>query len=162
MSEPYYDQGYLKINLERIFNSMSEDDQKSFINELSLQSSVIEYVVSYICGNDEFGSWTSDDQNLRQNLLERVEKAHKDDLIEFGPRYSWEIFRKVETRLKDIQTKKNVYWALYHDEELQRSGFSARRFFEKHGIESNYTTKDADKDIEACKQIIIDAVKELK
>jgi len=149
----------LKIDLHEIFRAMSAEDQNSFIHALALQSNIIDKVVNYICGEDEFGSWTSAEPELRQKILERVEAKHVSDLGRIGPRYGWRQWSAIEDALKKIRCKQQVYWALHHDKHLNdKYGWElVSDFFKRHGIESDYTTKQADADIAEIKKMIQDA-----
>lgn len=148
---------FLKIDLYAAFRSMSESDKKDFINQFSLQEDVIQMVTNYICGADEFGRWTSSEPELRQKILERIEKSHITKLSE-QLSYGWNVWREIQQALKSIQCKKQVYWALNHDGQLSEY---AHDFFMRHKIESNYTTKEADADIERIELLIKNALKDM-
>lgn len=152
----------LCVDLDLVFRSMPQEQQDQFIHNLALQRNIIDKVVDYICGEDSFGSWTSEEPDLRQKLLDRVESKHVEDLASVGPRYGWRVWSDIQQRLKDIRAKQHVYWALSKDKyfEDQLGWDAVHKFFKRHDIESDYTTKQADADIAEVKQMIQTAMRD--
>ncbi|MFA5217096.1 hypothetical protein [Sulfuricurvum sp.] len=160
------------ININDLYSAMSEQDQKDFVKSVALNDDIINWVLDYICGDDNDGYWTSDDSNIRQRFLNRVEKTQLTKSI-----ISWDTIRKIDQHLKDIKCKQHIYWSLYHDIPQIISQW----LYEKHGIaiekgyidaavsyalkclgqESNFTTEQADKEIQELKDFITDKMLEM-
>ena len=163
-----YDKVAIKIDIDYLLESMSEDDCKAFIKHFSIQECVINHVIDYICGDDPDGWWTGNDADLRMKLLQRVEKKQLDRPTRWG----WSVWREVEARLKEIRCKQQIYWKLYHnDSPFEVTLYDGtKKTFERmvidwlsnQGIQSNYTTLEADNDIRRVEGIIVDALKAMK
>jgi hypothetical protein len=149
--------GDLVVPLDRIFLKLSEESKKKFIKDFCISDDVIRIVTNYICGEDDEGFWTSEEMNMRQNILERIENTQ---LVPRYLSYSWRPWRDLQKRLQDIRCKQHVYWAIHHCED-QELGEKMRRFLASKGVASDYTTKQADADIEDCKQMILSTLKSM-
>lgn len=146
-----------KINIDALLEGMSLEDQKKFIKRFAIQSSVIDHVIDYICGEDPDGWWTSMDDELRMKILGRVEDAQ----IKKWSKYYWDFISEAKDRLKEIREKQHIYWTLYHgafSEELRDVFF---KFCMANNIVSEYTTKQANEDVEKVLKIVEDALQKL-
>ncbi len=135
-----------KIDLRAFFDAMSKEEQREFIRSISIQRDVIECVTNYICGEDEEGWWSSDEPQKRQDILQRIERNQIKDLADNGPSFGWQVWSDLRKALQDIACKKHIYWALRHSPDPWTNE-NAHTFFKNNGIESDYTTKQADEDI---------------
>jgi len=163
-----YKNSKLCIDIGGILEAMNEEDTKHFIKTFSIQESVISYVIDYICGDDEDGCWTSMDAEYRMSILQRIE--HKQ--LSEGPRHSWTAWSEICQELKNIRCKQQIYWKLYHngswgevtlsDGSTKSLEFLISDWLTKCGIESNYTTKEADKDIARIEKLVINALTEMR
>jgi len=143
MNTVYIKDGHISIDVDDLLGQLSADHLKEILKRFSVSERVIEWVIAYLCGDDEDGWWTGDDANLRQRLLVRVQNSHlADDVL-----LSWNVFDELRKRLKDIRSKQHVYWFLYH-ELPDHLRCQVMNLMEQAGVESNYTTKQADADIE--------------
>ena len=141
----------LSLDIHELLGSIALENKLELIEALGIQSDVIEETIKYLCG--ESVNWTSDEGNMRQRLLERVEKAQLLCL----PRYSWEPWSALTQALKDIKCKQHIYWKLYH----HGPNFSetAAGWLIAAGVESNFTTKEADADIAAITKLVQETLK---
>jgi len=164
MSDIKIEDFVLKINLNTLIEKLDEEESRQLIKTLAIQPKIIKSVVDYICGDDADGFWSSEEPQLRQGILERIERTHINTLATSGPRYGWSVWQDIQKQLKDIKCKQHVYWALYHDEYFKEKydWTLISNFFKRHNIESDYTTKKADEDILQVKQMIIDAFRKME
>lgn len=151
--------GHIKIDLDYFLEAMSSADQKDFIKRFSIDSNVIDHVVDYICGEDPDGWWSGCADERRMKILTKVENAQ----IKSWSEYSWEFIKEATDRLREIKEKKHIYWALYHNGCDYDSDFSqnVRKFLNNHGIESDYTTEQADEEIKQVLDIVREAMEKL-
>ena len=145
----------LCLSLETIIGQMNMEQKREVLAWLATDYEVVESVVNHITGNDELG-WSTGDPNQRQKALTQIEQSHLSAL-----QYNWTPWSAIKDKLKEIQSAKQVYWAIYHDidKDLSRRVMSE---FERLGIESNYTTKQAEDDIVEIKGMIEAAFAEMK
>lgn len=149
-------QNKIEIDMGHLLEAMDKDDCKAFIKSFACQDFVIEKVIDYICGDDEDGWWTGYSDEYRTKILTRVENTQ----IKKWSKYNWKVFEELKNRLKEIQEKRHIYWQIYHDkgfremivlnpytEEKTTMGNYISDWFKSRNIESNYTTKQADDDI---------------
>jgi hypothetical protein len=143
--------GYLKLDLDKLFSAMPEETQKEFIKSFAVEETVIEHVIDYICGEDPDGWWTGYASDLRFNLLERVEKTQ----LKNWSKYNWSVFSEISQALRDIRCKQQLYWQLvYHPND--EICWKIMDWMKSKGIESNFTTKQADDDIARIEKLIRD------
>lgn len=157
MSEVELEKGYIKIDLQVLFDRMSEEDQKEFIYSLSLQKDIIENVCDYLAGDDRNGCWSGYDDEWRLRALRRIEKKQ----LKNWSRYNWDFFKEATARLKEIREKQHLYWALHHGpfrDELSDVWF---KFCKENDITSEYTTKKADEDIARVEAIVEEALSKM-
>jgi hypothetical protein len=149
-----YTDGNIKIDIYYLFSAMDEESQKSFIHTLALQKQIIELVVDYLCGQDAFGSWSGYDDDWRMQALTRIEGEQ----LKNWSRYNWKVFSELTDRLKEIRAKEHIYWALHHGAFRDELWPAWDRFCKANGIESNYTTKQADEDIARIEKMLREAL----
>ncbi len=149
----------LWVDFDYLMESMSSEDQKMFIKKFAIESNVIDHVVNYICGEDPDGWWSGCADDRRMKILTKVENAQ----LNKWSGYNWKFIDEATNRLKEIKEKQHIYWALYHSGVDYDSDFSmkVRKFLESNGIESDYTTKQADEEIEKVYSIIKEAMEKL-
>lgn len=145
----------LCVSLETIVNGMSKEQKREVLSWLATDREVVESVVDHILGRDEQG-WSTGDPNRCQKILGEAE-----DFMLTDRKYSWKPWDELRQKLKDIRADERLYWVLYHqiDQDVSRRVFEELR---RLGVESNYTTKEADEDIAAIGKMIEDTFKQMK
>jgi len=145
----------LCIPLEPIISAMTFEQKRETLAWLATDDEVIRSVVSHITGNDDQG-WSTGDPDRRQQILTEIEDSQID-----GLRYSWKPWGEARQKLKDIRSSEQIYWVLYHkiDPEVSRQVFNE---LQRLGIESNYTTEQANSDVESIKTLIENAFAGMK
>lgn len=166
MSGIEIDNSAIKIDFHHLFQAMSEEDTRVLIKSLAVESFVINKVIDYICDEDKDGWWASDTPNIRQKILERIEKSHLKNSV----KYNWSVFNELESRLREIKEKQHIYWSLYRlDSEMYSvtndttgTSESIRSFIfnwmKRHGIKTEYSSKCADEDINNIKTMLQNAL----
>lgn len=145
----------LCVSLETIINGMSKEQKREVLSWLATDGEVVESVVDHLLGRDEQG-WSTGDPNRCQQILGEVE-----DFMLADRKYFWKPWDYLRQKLKDIRADERLYWVLYHqiDPDVSRRVFDELR---RLGVESNYTTKEADKDIAVIGKMIEDTFKDMK
>lgn len=145
----------LCIDMESIISSMNYEQKREVLAWLATDYEVVQSVIDHIIGRGD-KSWSFGDPNTRQEILENIERSQLE-----SPRYGWKPWSDIREKLKQIRNDQIVYWTLYHkiDPELSRRVFEE---FRKLGIESNYTTKEADDDIKRIEKIIEETFKNMQ
>ena len=140
------DGGDLKIGITELIESLSSEQKKEIIHSIACNDDVIKRTIDYICDEDEEGWYSGSNPELRQQALVRIEKKQLETL----PTYYWRVWEDLQQELNNIRSKEQVYWSLYHGlgdefgDEGKRVSFQVLEMFRKMGIESNYTTKQAE------------------
>lgn len=145
----------LCVSLETIINGMSKEQKREVLSWLATDREVVESVVDHILGRDEQG-WSTGDPNRCLRILGEVE----DFQLEYV-KYNWNPWSEIKQKLKDIRADERLYWVLYHqiDTQVSVQVFNELR---RLGVESNYTTNEADKDIAVIGKIIENTFKDMK
>lgn len=147
----------IKLDMYELFSSMTEEDQKEFIHSLALQKDIIEIVCDYLAGDDKDGSWSGYDDEWRIRALRRIEKRQ----LKHWSKYNWDVFSEATKRLKEIQEKRHIYWALHHGPFRDELWPVWHKFCEANNIVSEYTTQQANEDIARVESIVKDALNKL-
>lgn len=144
----------LCVSLETIINGMSKEQKREVLSWLATDWEVVESVVDHILGRDEQG-WSTGDPNRCQQILGEVE-----DFMLADRKYFWKPWDELRQKLRDIRADERLYWVLYHkiDQDVSQGVFNELR---RLGVESNYTAKEADGDIESIRQMIEDTFKDM-
>jgi hypothetical protein len=144
----------LCVSLETIINGMSMEQKKEVLSWLATDWEVMESVVDHILGRDEQG-WSTGDSNRCQKILGEVEDFHLANV-----RYDWKPWDEIKQKLRNIRADERLYWVLYHqiDSQTSKMVFDELR---RLGVESNYTTKEADEDIATIHEVIKDTFKQM-
>lgn len=145
----------LCVSLESLVMGMSIDQKREMLAWLATDDEVVRSVVSHIVGEDDLG-WSSGDPSRRQEILAKIEDSQIVSL-----RYNWKPWDDLRQKLKDIRSAEQIYWAIYHkiDQNISRPLINE---FSSLGIESNYTTEQADADVEEIKTMIESAFNGMK
>lgn len=143
----------LCVSLETIIQGMNKEQKREVLSWLATDWEIMESVVDHILGKDELG-WSTGDPDRRQKILSEVEEEHLKDSL----RYNWKPWDDIRQKIKDIRSTEHLYWVLHHkiDQDLSRDVMNELR---KLGIESNYTTKEGDEDIQKIKDHIEETFK---
>jgi hypothetical protein len=151
------EKGEVRIGIEEMMGSLTAEEQKAFIKTFSISDAIIEHVVDFICDEDKDGWWAGNSPNTRQRILSRIEQKQ----LELCPTYCWEPWDKIREALKAIRAKEHIYWFIYHKlpERLREVVINAMT---EAGVESDYTTKDADADIARIEEMIKTAFTDMK
>lgn len=145
----------LCVSLETIINGMSMEQKREILSWLATDTQVMNSVVDHILGRDEFG-WSTGDPNRRQQILSEVEDEHLKDSLRFW----WKPWDEIRQKIKDIRSTEHLYWTLYHKIDPDLS-WKVRSELNRLGIESNYTTKEGDEDIQKIKHYIDETFKKM-
>ena len=148
------EKNYLKIDLNSLFEAMSEEDQKEFIHSLSLEKDIIENVCDYLAGDDKDGSWSGYDDEWRLRALRRIEGKQ----LKSWSRFSWDFFKEATQRLREIREKQHIYWALHHGPFRDELWETWSKFCKANNIVSDYTTERAEEDIKRVEAIVKEAL----
>lgn len=129
---------------------LTVEQKRELLKRLSVSSDVIEWVIAYICGEDDDGWYDGRDADIRQKLLQRVEKAQmKDALL----KYKWSVFEELERRLREIKSIQHIYWKLYHHPNKYKTTIAEFIHGEDVQKENEFQTQRAEKEIEECLEI---------
>jgi len=137
--------GKLEIHPQDIVDNLSKEDKMEFIKHYLVSTDVIQFVLDYICDDDEDGWWTGDSDEIRAAFLRRVEDAH---LAGFG-RYNWKSLGDACERIKKIRSEQHLYWKLYHHPES--GSLTIAEWLMKHNVNNDiieHTSKVADEEID--------------
>lgn len=147
-------EGKLEIDLSDIVDSLPEKDRRDFIKSAACSRQVIDWVIDYICGDDEDGWWTGDDGDLREKILTRVENTHLKDVTVFD----WSLIKDAQKRLKEIESQRHIYWLLYHhpDRQITIGEFIGNKDMSE---EHEFSTKRADEKVQEVIDIVKNAIK---
>ena len=158
----------IRLDIDYVLQAMTSEDKAAFIKSFACQSDVVDHVIKYICGEDPDGWWASNDDSLRMKILTQVEDSH----IKNWSKYSWGMVREATSKLQAIREKQHIYWSLYHAEvackvilpngKTKHFASFITDWMKANGVESDYTSKQGDADVQKVLDIVTEAMDGLK
>lgn len=136
------DKGNIEIDPEEIFGYLDIEEKKELIKHLVLHEDVIQWVLNYICGEDEDGWWIGIDKNIRYNFLCKVESSLIDDLKK--RKLGWQIWDEIVHFIKYYKSQKHLYYKLWN---IENQSMTIGEFLRRNGEENEFQTKQADEKI---------------
>lgn len=145
--------GKIEIDLQEILDSLGEDEKKQLVKSACISSEVIKWVFDWICGEDEDGWWTTNENRLREDLLARAEDKQ---LFKDPNRFNWSLIEAATKRLKQLESDKALYWALYH--HPAKYELTIAEYLKDKDTWNEFYTTAADKKIDEVINIVKDAI----